>query len=188
MSSDGKHLYEFGPYRLNPALRLLSNNQTVIPLQPKAFELLLVLVENTDRVLLKDHLLEAVWPGTFVEESNLTQNIFLLRKALGEAKGVHRYIITVPGRGYRFAESVRVITASDNNHSHTEAAILDRPSPELKDPPANGNADIRGSHVLEEIQPPPSAETTPPAAVSAKTTRALWLRAAAALLAVGENY
>jgi DNA-binding winged helix-turn-helix (wHTH) protein len=85
MSSHGKDLYEFGPFRLDAAQRLLSRDHRPILLQPKAFETLLVLVRNSDRVVLKEELLDAVWADTFVQESNLTQNIFVLRKALGDA-------------------------------------------------------------------------------------------------------
>ncbi len=107
--SNGKHSYEFGPFRLNPAQRLLLRDERPIPLQPKAFETLLMLVRNSERVVLKDELLNAVWADTCVEESNLTQNIFVLRKALGDVDGGRRYIMTVSGRGYRFAETVRII-------------------------------------------------------------------------------
>jgi DNA-binding winged helix-turn-helix (wHTH) protein/Tol biopolymer transport system component len=109
MHNNGKDLYEFGPFRLDPAQRLLLRDRQPVPLQPKAFETLLVLVRNSEKVVLKDELLNAVWADTFVEESNLTQNIFVLRKALGDVDGGRRYIMTVPGRGYRFAETVRVI-------------------------------------------------------------------------------
>jgi eukaryotic-like serine/threonine-protein kinase len=99
-------LYEFGPFRLDPKQRLLSREDTPVPLQPKAFEILVVLVRNSGKLVLKQDLLNAVWPNTFVEESNLTQNVFLLRKALSESNGGRQYIVTVPGRGYRFAEKV----------------------------------------------------------------------------------
>jgi TolB-like protein/DNA-binding winged helix-turn-helix (wHTH) protein/Tfp pilus assembly protein PilF len=107
-ANDGMDLYEFGPFRLDLKQRLLLRDDKPIPLQPKAFETLLVLVRNSEKVVLKDELLNAVWTDTFVEESNLTQNIFVLRKALGEEDG-RRYIVTVPGRGYRFAEKVLTI-------------------------------------------------------------------------------
>src|ERR1700734_139955 len=113
MSNNGKDLYEFGPFRLDPAQRILSRDDRPILLQPKAFETLLVLVRNSDRIVMKEELLNAVWADTFVQESNLTQNIFVLRKALGDNDGGRRYIITVPGRGYRFAEKVRTITGAE---------------------------------------------------------------------------
>lgn len=113
MSSPEKHFYEFGPFRVDPAQRLLWKGDEPVPLQPKAFETLLVLVRHTDGVVLKDDLLNSVWGDTFVEESNLAQTIFVLRKALGESGGQRRYILTVPGRGYRFVESVRVVEAGE---------------------------------------------------------------------------
>ncbi len=77
-----------------------------MPLTPKAFDALLLLVQNAGRTVTKDELMEAVWPGSFVEESNLTQTIFMVRKALDETTD-RRYIFTVQGQGYRFLVPVR---------------------------------------------------------------------------------
>jgi TolB-like protein/DNA-binding winged helix-turn-helix (wHTH) protein/Tfp pilus assembly protein PilF len=109
MSREGRHLYEFGPFRVDPDQRLLLRDNQPVPLQPKAFDTLLVLVENSQKVVLKEDLMKTVWPDTFVEESNLTQNIFVLRKILGETPKEPRFIVTLPGRGYRFAGEVRII-------------------------------------------------------------------------------
>jgi len=87
--------------------RLLLRDGVLVPLAPKAFETLLVLILNSGRVMTKKELVETIWPDTFVEESNLAQHIFLLRKALGEEKSEHRYIVTSPGVGYRFVAPVR---------------------------------------------------------------------------------
>jgi TolB-like protein len=100
--------YEFGAFRLDRGRRLLlRHDATIVPLLPKAFDALTFLVEHPGLVLGKDELMRAVWPDTFVEENNLTQIISLLRRALGEARGEHRYIATVPGRGYQFVAEVR---------------------------------------------------------------------------------
>jgi eukaryotic-like serine/threonine-protein kinase len=132
MNKEPKHFYEFGPYRVDPHQRLLLRDNQPVPLQPKAFETLLVLVKNTETVVLKDDLMKSVWPDTFVEESNLTQHIFVLRKALGETCD-HRYIVTVPGRGYRFAEKVRLIPEREDivvqSRSITHIAIDEESSP-----------------------------------------------------------
>jgi DNA-binding winged helix-turn-helix (wHTH) protein/Tfp pilus assembly protein PilF len=109
MATETKQLYEFGPFRLDPDKLLLLRDDQPIPLPPKAFETLLVLVQHGETLVLKDDLMKSVWPDTFVEESNLAQNIFVLRKTLAEAAGDHRYIVTVPGRGYRFTEKVRLV-------------------------------------------------------------------------------
>jgi DNA-binding winged helix-turn-helix (wHTH) protein/tetratricopeptide (TPR) repeat protein len=108
MGKDTKCAYEFGPFRVDPGKNLLFRDGQPISLPPKVFETLLVLVQRNEQVVSKDELMKTLWPDSFVEEANLTQNISLLRKALGEAPQDHRYIVTVPGRGYRFAESVRV--------------------------------------------------------------------------------
>jgi DNA-binding winged helix-turn-helix (wHTH) protein/tetratricopeptide (TPR) repeat protein len=127
MSNQGKELYEFGPFRLDPGKRLLLRDNQPVPLQLKAFETLLVLIRNSERVVLKDDLMKAVWPDTFVEEANLAQNVFVLRKILGAKVGDHRYIDTIPGRGYRFTEKVRVISEEESllveSHSRSRVVI-----------------------------------------------------------------
>ena len=105
----GKRLYEFGPFRVDPEKETLLRAGEIVPLTPKTFQVLLVLVQNSTQIVTKDDLMKAVWPDTFVEEANLSRNIFLLRKALGESPQDHQYILTVPGRGYRFAEDVRLV-------------------------------------------------------------------------------
>ncbi|MGB9235277.1 MAG: winged helix-turn-helix domain-containing protein [Terriglobales bacterium] len=125
MVNKQRHFYEFGPYRVDPDRRQLLRASRPIPLQPKAFDILLVLVENREQVVLKDDLLKAVWPDTFVEESNLAQNVFVLRKTLGDAVEDKRYIVTVPGRGYRFAEKVNVITEGDDQGGEEDELVIE---------------------------------------------------------------
>jgi DNA-binding winged helix-turn-helix (wHTH) protein len=108
----GKELYEFGPYRIDPEKQLLLRDGELIALAPKAFQLLLVLVRRGNQVVSKDELMKAVWPDTFVEETNLTRNIFILRKALGETE-LDPFIVTVPGQGYRFATPVRPVAEAE---------------------------------------------------------------------------
>ena len=103
------HLYEFGPFRLDPQRRLLMRGADPVPLTPKVIETLVVLIENRDRVVSKDDLMKMLWPDSFVEESNLSQNVFVLRRALGDSSQEKRYIVNLPGRGYQFAESVREV-------------------------------------------------------------------------------
>lgn len=103
MSEEGKHFYEFGAFRLDTANRLLLRDGRVVPLKPKVVETLLILVEKNGSVVEKNELHERLWKDTFVEEGNLTQNIYLLRKALGDESGESRFIETIPRRGYRFA-------------------------------------------------------------------------------------
>src|ERR1051326_9640906 len=98
MSKHSKHFYEFGPYRLDCDERLLRRAGEVVPLTPKAFELLLALVQDADRLITKEELLEKVWAGSFVEEANLSHNIYKLREALGEKQNGEKYIETEIGR------------------------------------------------------------------------------------------
>lgn len=101
--------YGFGPFRVDPEKELLLRDDEAVPLAPKAFQVLLVLMRRSKQLVTKDDLLKTVWPDTFVEEANLSRNIFLLRKALGESPQDHQYIVTIPGRGYRFAEDVQLV-------------------------------------------------------------------------------
>lgn len=108
MASQRDDVFEFGGFRLDPRTRRLTRGGEVVPLAPKAFDLLHALVEAGGDSLSKGDLLERVWPGIFVEEANLPQNISLIRKALGESRQDHRFIVTLPGTGYRFAAPVTV--------------------------------------------------------------------------------
>jgi DNA-binding winged helix-turn-helix (wHTH) protein/Flp pilus assembly protein TadD len=108
VSDDGPRFYEFGPFCLDAAQRVLLRDGHAVVLQPKAFDTLLLLVRNPGRLITKEELLSTIWPKLVVEESNLSQNIFLLRKALGDAEERHRYIVTLPRRGYQFAAPVNV--------------------------------------------------------------------------------
>jgi TolB-like protein/DNA-binding winged helix-turn-helix (wHTH) protein/Tfp pilus assembly protein PilF len=106
---EGKHFYEFGPFRLDPVERLLLLNNQTIPLAPKAFETLLLLVENSGHLLTKDELMKRLWPGTFVEEVNLAQNISAIRRVLDHKNGEAHYIETVAKGGYRFTSETRKV-------------------------------------------------------------------------------
>lgn len=123
-TNKGRQFYEFGPFRIDPDNRQLLRQNEPVSLQPKAFDILLALVKNSGNVVLKDDLMKTVWPGTFVEEANLSQHIFVLRKTLGDAVEEKRYIVTVPCRGYRFAQKVRVVPEEDEDteeeHGTTE--------------------------------------------------------------------
>jgi len=94
-----KRFYEFGPFRVNTADRLLLRGNEVVPLTPKTYETLLKLVESKGRVLEKEVLMKALWPDTFVEEGSLSQNVSLVRRALGESEGGQTYIQTILRRG-----------------------------------------------------------------------------------------
>ncbi|MBV9959739.1 MAG: winged helix-turn-helix domain-containing protein [Acidobacteria bacterium] len=119
MDDSPRSAYEFGSFRVDARRHLLLREGEVIQLAPKVFETLLMLVRSNGRVLKKSELMEAIWPDTFVEESNLAQHIFLLRKILGEEKNEHRYIVTVPGVGYRFVAAVKVSETHDAARTYT---------------------------------------------------------------------
>jgi Tol biopolymer transport system component/DNA-binding winged helix-turn-helix (wHTH) protein len=165
MSKETKQFYEFGPFRAFPDKLLLLRDNQPVPLPPKAFETLLVLVRHSETVVLKDHLMESLWPDTFVEESNLAQNIFVLRKTLGATAADQRYIVTIPGRGYCFTEKVRVVSEEDG---------------------LGVQADIRTRVVTQEVtQEAGLVRVGPLAAVATKPTRARqWGLMVAAVLAL----
>lgn len=106
MSRQTKHFYEFDDFRLDTSERVLWRGRELVPLTQKAFEVLLALVESNNQLVKKDELMRRVWPDSFVEDGNLTQNIHLLRKALGRAPDGDLYIRNVPRRGYRFVAGV----------------------------------------------------------------------------------
>src|SRR5215510_9504244 len=135
--------YEFGPYRVDTVKYVLTRDGEVAPLNLKAFEILLALIENRGQVLEKNELLRRVWPDTVVEENNLARNISALRKALDEQPNEHQYILTVPGRGYRFVASVREVEGASEelNGSSTNG---------LKDNAANAFHAVNGREITAE--------------------------------------
>ncbi|HYO99402.1 MAG TPA: winged helix-turn-helix domain-containing protein [Pyrinomonadaceae bacterium] len=105
--------YEFGHFYLDGVRRCLLKNGQPVHLTTKAFEVLLLLIQNGGQIVEKETFMSVVWPNSFVEESNLTVSISMLRKALGDNHGTHRYVETVSGRGYRFAARVRSVSGDE---------------------------------------------------------------------------
>jgi TolB-like protein/Tfp pilus assembly protein PilF len=131
-------VYEFGAFLLDVKERLLTRNGNAVPLTPKVFDILLLLIRNSGSLVSKDSLLSKIWPDAFVEEANLNVNIATLRKALGERPGEDQFIETIPKRGYRFVAKVvrrkaacdlnrRAATGSDFNYAATN-----RDEPQVK--------------------------------------------------------
>jgi Tol biopolymer transport system component/DNA-binding winged helix-turn-helix (wHTH) protein len=147
---DTAEIYEFGPFRLEPAERKLSRNNEPVVLTPKAFDTLLLLVRKSGHLLEKDELIRTLWPDSFVEEGNLSNNIFVLRKALGEDP---QYIETIPKRGYRFVGAVRQLPSPP-------AQYQEKPQLEPASPATKG-----------------SASNAAPAALSPSVVQALAVRA-----------
>src|SRR5947208_7416476 len=102
MTDGHEFLYEFGPYILDGRERVLLRDRRPLPLAPKALETLLVLLRNSGHRIEKEQMMSEVWPATYVEEANLTQNISVLRKVLSDDGNGSNYIETVTRRGYRF--------------------------------------------------------------------------------------
>jgi eukaryotic-like serine/threonine-protein kinase len=140
MSQRLKHFYEFSNFRIDPEERLLLHDGKVAPLTPKLFDTLLALVEQNGKVVSKDELIKFVWPDTFVEEGNLTQNISMLRKLLGESADKPQYIETVPRRGYRFVASVKEVEEEGLDPGiqelHISESVGPQSAPLSAEPPA----------------------------------------------------
>src|ERR1041384_1084900 len=117
-------VYEFGSFTVDPVERVLLRDRTPVSLTQKGFDLLLFLIENSGHVVEKDRLMKEIWPDTFVEESNLTQNISVLRKVLQD-RG-HQYIQTVPRRGYRFVGHLQETTTETHLvvEEHARARLI----------------------------------------------------------------
>ncbi len=115
MSKERKVIYEFGRFRLDPEERQLLHQGRAVDLTPKAFSLLVILVENAGRLLTKARLKEKLWPDTHVDDSNLTVTIRALRLALGNRDKGSQYIETVPREGYRFVSPVTMIEEVNQN-------------------------------------------------------------------------
>src|SRR6185369_8317783 len=107
MSEETPHFYEFGSFRLDPKEKILSRENQPVPLRPKVFDTLQVFVEHAGRLLEKDELMQKIWKDQFVEESNLTFNIKVLRRVLNDDAHKPLFIETVPRRGYRFIAEVK---------------------------------------------------------------------------------
>src|SRR5262245_21350826 len=109
MSKQVRYVYEFGPFRLDPAERFLTRGDLVLALTPKALDTLIVLTENSRHIVTKEELMNRVWADIAAEETNLAQLSSMLRKILGEREDGGQHIETVPKRGYRFVVSVRKV-------------------------------------------------------------------------------
>jgi DNA-binding winged helix-turn-helix (wHTH) protein/Flp pilus assembly protein TadD len=125
MTGPGHCVYEFGEFRIETGKRMLLRNGNPVPLTPKVFDTLLHLVQRNGVVLEKEELMRAVWPDTIVEENNLNQNISTLRRVLSDRRGDGRFILTVPGKGYRFVANVEIVeTAPEGTAQQTILAVL----------------------------------------------------------------
>ena len=133
--------YQFGPFVLDTVQHALLVKGKAVALTPKTYDTLLLLVQNSRRMLSKEELMRALWPDSFVEESNLTQQVSMIRRALGDSASDPRYIVTVPSRGYRFAAEVKNGTEEKLG---SESADSTATNAEEIDKVAGPSADIEG--------------------------------------------
>jgi DNA-binding winged helix-turn-helix (wHTH) protein/TolB-like protein/Flp pilus assembly protein TadD len=171
MAQLDSHSYEFGRFRLKTAERILLREGELVPLTPKVFDILITLVENRGHVVAKDDLMKRVWPSTYVEEGNLTQNISLLRKALGESPGGVQFIETVPRRGYRFVADINEgwDGVSSNGPGVVAAASADAAAP---------------STDAETVSHQDASASTPVVSIPAAANRVAWFKRSPAFAVV----
>jgi TolB-like protein/DNA-binding winged helix-turn-helix (wHTH) protein/Tfp pilus assembly protein PilF len=145
-------LYCFGPFALDPQRRTLSRNESLVPLTPKAFDVLVFLAQNPNRLITKDELLKAVWGDTFVEEGNLTQYISHLRKALADNSEDSRLIVTISRKGYQFAADVALAETPDvtkRGSAQVPASDVSTPGIAVEEKADNENSPAEATNVLE---------------------------------------
>jgi Tol biopolymer transport system component/DNA-binding winged helix-turn-helix (wHTH) protein len=177
---ESRQVYEFNEFRLDAARRQLLREGELVPLYSKAFDLLLLLVESRGRDLSKDEILDRVWPGQELEESNLTVNISAVRRALGEKAAQPRFLVTIPGRGYRFVGNVREV---DDNHQRViieTETISQVVVEEDVDDPDSTSAELNSSAEPRQLAAAPSrTRLTQPWAVAGLTLVAVAVISAA---------
>jgi DNA-binding winged helix-turn-helix (wHTH) protein/TolB-like protein/Flp pilus assembly protein TadD len=162
MAEQTSEFYEFGRFRVKSKERVLLRGQDLVSLTPKAFDILLTLLENDGRIVPKDDLMKRVWPNTFVEEGNLTQNVSLLRKALGESANGPQFIETVPRRGYRFVAPVNRTNVIGEHPSDIPAEAIAAPSShnEPHHPSRNSKLETRNSKLETKFSRVPALALT----------------------------
>ena len=179
-----KDLYRFDEFELDPSRRSFVRNGTPVLISPKAFEVLAYLVSNPGRVVIKEELLKAVWPDSFVEESNLTQHISWLRKALTDRSD---YIVTVPGRGYQFTAKVQTRSPADSFPEQPAGDVLvprmrERTPTVIED---SSRAPSPGTEAADSFGPRPASLAPSPNPPVASRPRRGQIIAMGAALAVG---
>ncbi len=123
MSLSPGRIFQFGEFQLDVRARSLRRGKTIVPVNSRAFDVLLYLVQNSGNVLTREELLKNVWAESFVDENSLAQSVSALRRALDEKPGDNNFIVTLPGRGYQFVSPVRVLVAPEGETIVAEAAV-----------------------------------------------------------------
>jgi DNA-binding winged helix-turn-helix (wHTH) protein/TolB-like protein/Flp pilus assembly protein TadD len=172
------HSYEFGPFRFDAARQSLLREDEPVRLKAKACELLQALIESRGQLLKKDELMGRLWPDTVVEENNLTVHMAALRKALGDSPDAHRYIVTVPGQGYRFVAEVREL-------AEAELIMRKRVSTSLTvEEEVERESDAAMQRPEEAERETPSVSSSPTRLLAGSPRRRLWRWLAVAACAV----
>ena len=177
------HTYTFAEYELDLARRVLLRAGQSVPLNAKAFDLLVALIQNRERVMAKEELMELVWRDQFVEEANLAVQISALRRVLGEKKGEHRFIVTVPGRGYRFVAELQTPERLIIEQRTLSEIVIEE---EIEDEDSNITRLAPGTPALVDVAPSARVLTADalPAAKRSRHGRVVLLLAGGLILAL----
>lgn len=155
METSRSPVYEFGEFQIDAVKRRLQRRDgSPVPLTPRVFDTLLYLVEHSGALVERSQLLDAVWPDAVVEENNITQNISTLRRVLGEAPGVRQFIVTVPGRGYRFVAEVRpadAVAGIGDPGSERDFPVSLRPGSTIPPGPTRRPGLVRASVIIAAV-------------------------------------
>jgi DNA-binding winged helix-turn-helix (wHTH) protein/Tol biopolymer transport system component len=198
MNEENSSIYIFESFRIDPVRRRLSRDGQPVPIHSKTFDLLLALIENRGRVIEKSELMEIVWANQIVEEGNLTVKMSALRKTLGERKDEARFIVTVPGKGYRFVADVRQAEAAEDDgfvierHAVTHITVEEETETDTEDSAsgtseASANGHLSGQNAVSTMTAVGSLPRTPHAFPASEAKSKIRLRhtvVAAALVAV----
>src|SRR5215813_9717183 len=161
-------LYKFGAFQLDTVKRVLLHDNSPVQLPSRAFDVLLALVEHNQCVIDKDELMQLVWGERVVEENNLTRHISTLRKALEESPNDHRYIVTVPGRGYSFVAAVETVISRNAQGIH-EKQNADSVNPDVVP------EDELGIHHFDRLTTVDSPQEQKIAKIQPRITRRIWI-------------
>ena len=186
----GPHGYTFGPFVVDPIKWRLWRDGSLVPITGKTFDLLLVLIENRDRIIRKDELMARVWPDTAVDDNNLPRQMSFLRRALGQRPDQPEYVVTIPGHGYRFVASVQELTelppalrSGRDAHSPSVPGVgLPEPSAGNGSMSAQRIPGVRGGEADPDPSATPRRRWTVPWALAVASCGLLAVAAALALL------
>src|SRR5262245_16856436 len=178
MVKSDKQLYRFGAFQLDTVKRVLLHDNSPVQLSSRAFDVLLALVEHNQCVIDKDELMRLVWGERVVEENNLTRHISTVRKALEESPNDHRYIVTLPGRGYSFVAPVETVVTRSEQAVPAKQNVASINSDVVSD----DELEIRSSYHVSTVDSPGEKKLVN---IHSRSRRRNWITALVVILILG---